>query len=95
MELYNALENMRNSAEYQLKQIKQFFGKENFPDFSQEQFTLARRGLEVWMCTLGAAISPERREDVQEMWEKLASSKHMIPEALEELRRREHLTKKY
>ncbi|MCP4473918.1 MAG: hypothetical protein GY821_05000 [Gammaproteobacteria bacterium] len=44
IELYNVLENTRKSAEYQLKQIKQFVGKENFPNFSQEQFTIGRRG---------------------------------------------------
>ncbi|MCP4474194.1 MAG: hypothetical protein GY821_06435 [Gammaproteobacteria bacterium] len=46
------------------------------------------------MCTLGAAISPDRREDVKDIWQKLISSKHMLTEALEELKKRENQTKK-
>jgi hypothetical protein len=50
------------------------------PSFAVEHAKTTARGLEIWMCTLGAGIITDRRDDVRLIWSLLASStKHLRP----------------
>jgi hypothetical protein len=51
-----------------------------------EHRNMATRGVEVWMCTLGAGIVPDSHEDVVLIWSYLASSFSNIEQAIRNLR---------
>ena len=51
------------------------------------------RGVEVWMCTLGAGIIPHSREDVVLIWSYLTSSFSYVEQAIGNLRHVENLTR--
>ena len=50
-------------------------------------------GVEVWMCTLGAGIIPDSREDVALIWSYLASSFSHVEQAIRNLRHIEKRTR--
>jgi hypothetical protein len=52
----------------------------------------AQRGLEIWMCTLGAGIVPKCRDDVRLIWSYLVGSMSSLPVAIQELRSIERRT---
>ena len=51
-----------------------------------EHTNMTTRGVEVWMCTLGAGIIPDSREDVVLIWSYLASSFSHVEQAIRNLR---------
>ena len=51
-----------------------------------EHAKMTTRGVEVWMCTLGAGIIPHSREDVVLIWSYLASSFSHVEQAIRNLR---------
>ena len=56
------------------------------PELSAERAKITTRGVEVWMCTLGAGIAPHRYEDVVLIWSYLASSFSHVDDAIRNLR---------
>ena len=94
MKLYSGLETVRNNSVVQMNALKknmQNFGME-LPDFSVEHAKITSRGLEVWMCTLGAGIAPNRRDDVRSIWMMLSGSLRDAPEAIANIRAVEQQT---
>jgi hypothetical protein len=88
MGFYNILEDVRNQNRRELDATKKNmknFGME-LPSFSIEHANNTTRSLEVWMCTLGSGISPDKRDDVREIWKMLLDAKEAIPEAIKILR---------
>lgn len=55
-------------------------------ELSVEHAKMTTRGVEVWMCTLGAGIAPHKREDVVLIWSYLASSFSHVDHAIRYLR---------
>jgi|EndMetStandDraft_9_1072997.scaffolds.fasta_scaffold00873_2 hypothetical protein len=53
---------------------------------SVEHAKITTLGVEVWMCTLGAGITPHNREDVVLIWSYLASSFSHVDHAIRNLR---------
>lgn len=88
MEFYSVLENMRNQSRAQLdanKKNMKNFGME-LPNFAIEHVNNSNRALEIWMCTLGAGISPDKRDDVRDIWGMVFGAKETLPEAINRLR---------
>jgi hypothetical protein len=52
------------------------------PPFVEEHTKNCARGLEVWMCTVGAGIQPDLRDEARIIWRYLATSKASLPEAI-------------
>ncbi|MCH7805951.1 MAG: hypothetical protein IH995_02245 [Proteobacteria bacterium] len=94
LRLYEILETVRNQNTFQIEQTKKTmirFGME-LPQFSIEHAKNTSRALEVWMCTLGAGITPDKRDDVRIVWSRLASSFDYIEEAILHIRQIEKKT---
>lgn len=88
MNLYEKMESIRNINTLELEQTKKnmrTFGME-LPEFAVTHAKNAARGLEVWMCTVGAGITPDRRDDVREIWHYLSGSFDSVGEAISGLR---------
>ncbi len=88
MGFYNILEDARNQSRLELdvnKKNMKNFGME-LPNFAIDHANNTNRALEVWMCTLGAGISPDKRDDVREIWEMIYSARKTLPESLKQLR---------
>jgi hypothetical protein len=56
------------------------------PQFAVEHSKINTRGVEVWMCTVGAGISPHLRDDVRLIWTYLESSRGHVELAIRNLR---------
>lgn len=61
------------------------FGME-LPEYAVEHAKNTTRGLTVWLSTLGAGIAPERRDDVQQIWNILQESQPHLRSAIDHLR---------
>ena len=55
------------------------------PVFAVEQSKNANRGIEIWMCTVGAGIVPDRRDEVRQIWAMLSQGVSVAPEAMRRL----------
>jgi hypothetical protein len=66
------------------KRIMQTTG-EKLPQFAQIHAEMFGIGMKVWICTLGAGIVPQHRDDVTRIWSLLANSKEYLGEALQRL----------
>jgi hypothetical protein len=70
LKLYTGLETIRNRNKVQCDRMRanhpHIVGIA-LPPFMVEQAKATNRGLEVWMCTLGAGLSPHLRNDVHTM----------------------------
>lgn len=44
-----------------------------------------RRALEIWMATIGAGITVDRRDDVRDIWKLLEQSKPYLDTAMDEI----------
>ena len=88
IELYEGIEKIRNQANSQLEHLKKISvsltGAE-LPEVVVSRSKDSSRGLEIWMCTLGAGVAPNRRDEVRQIWELLQSSIGAVPEAVESL----------
>jgi hypothetical protein len=69
-----------------------FEGPSELPQFAIDHAKNAQRGLEIWMCTLGAGIVPKCRDDVRLIWSYLVGSMSSLPVAIQELRSIERRT---
>ncbi len=88
MQFYELLETVLIQSTMQRqatqKGMKQF-GVE-LPEYAVTHAKNVNRGLEVWMCTLGAGISPSKRDDVRSIWRMMNDAKGDVPEAIDGLR---------
>jgi hypothetical protein len=88
IELYRGLEDVRNRCRLELDATKtsmRRFGME-LPQFSVEHAKITERGVEVWMCTVGAGISPHLRDEVRQIWAYLVDARGHVELAIEKLR---------
>ena len=69
-----------------------FEGLTEIPEFAVKHAKNVQRSIEVWMCTLGAGIAPNRCEDVRLIWSYLMGSMGNLPVAIRELRSIERRT---
>lgn len=69
-----------------------FEGPTEIPEFSVKHAKNIQRSIEIWMCTLGAGIAPNRCEDVRSIWSYLVGSMSSLPVAIRELRSIERRT---
>jgi hypothetical protein len=86
--IYEALETMRNGAQAQREHLEKTMKKMGgeIPAFAIDHMKETNRGLEVLMCTVGAGIVPERRDEVRAIWEMLVGSKQHLLAAFAHLR---------
>lgn len=94
LELYEALEHVRNGNARTIVQTKENlrrFGVE-LPEFAIRHANNTGRGLEVWMATLGAGIASDRRDDVAQIWAYLSGSQDHLAQAILGLREVEERT---
>jgi hypothetical protein len=105
MTFYRVLEDARNQsiAEFEAAQRSvrgaaarqhgmRFEGLTEIPEFAVKHAKNVQRSIEVWMCTLGAGIAPNRCEDVRLIWSYLMGSMGNLPVAIRELRSIERRT---
>lgn len=80
MRFFEMLEDIREASALKEKRLK----KSGFPlpDFAVAHFKVSNRALEVWMCTIGAGIVPDRRDDVRQIWQHLAGALSSLPTAI-------------
>lgn len=94
MKFYGGLENIRNQSAVEMEHTKANMlrlGLE-LPQFAIDHAKNTARGLEIWMCTLGAGICPNRREDVREIWSYLTASLDHFAVAITNIREVERRT---
>jgi hypothetical protein len=84
---YQTLEDTRNSQTVQRDRIKKMM-----PTYAVAHSKNATRGLEVWMCSLGAAIVPGVGDDVRAIWRMLMDSRPLVNKALDQLKAVETMT---
>jgi hypothetical protein len=84
VELYSGIENIRNGNIRQREQLqKSLIG--GMPDYAIVNSKAANRGIEIWMCTLGSATTPNTRNDVQAIWSMLSRALPYVPEAMQHI----------
>jgi len=83
LETYDSMDSTRIANVRKLDGAMQLARRANarLSDVVIQQSRLSDRALEVWMCTIGGAIIPERMEDVREIWRLLKSAIPHLPEA--------------
>ncbi|PCJ60345.1 MAG: hypothetical protein COA65_03710 [Rhodospirillaceae bacterium] len=91
---YEMLENIRNKNAIQLEQTKKNMRRLGIelPEASVQHVKNTSRGLEVWMCTLGAGIAVDRRDDIRDIWKYLSASRSHLEQAILGLRQVEKVT---
>jgi hypothetical protein len=87
-DIYRQMEGIRDQTSVALGVAKSNprRGDVELPELSVEHAKMTTRGVEVWMCTLGAGITPHRYEDVVLIWSYLASSFSHVEQAIRALR---------
>lgn len=94
MRVYEGFENIRNQNNFQIDAAQKNMRRlgMELPQFSVDHAKNTGRSIELWMCTIGAGICPERRDDVRLIWSYLAQSYSFVPDAIAGLRRVERQT---
>ncbi len=87
VEIYEGLEGTRNQNTLHLAQLQKFFSQRGIeiPKFVIDRAKDTSRGLEIWMCTIGAGISPDKRDEVREIWSLLSRAFPSLPIAMKSL----------
>ena len=88
IKFYEDLEDIKLGITRQLeatkKMVPQIMGIE-FPKFAEDHVKDTRRALEIWMATIGAGITVDRRDDVRDIWKLLEQSKPYLDTAMDEI----------
>lgn len=94
LRFYEQMEDIRNANTFQIEQTQKIMRRlgTELPEFSVQHAKNTGRGLEVWMCTVGAGINPDRRDAVREIWQFLSESREHLGNAIAGLREVEQLT---
>ncbi|TIO29001.1 hypothetical protein [Mesorhizobium sp.] len=84
MRFYSGIEDLRNGSNMQFTQSKKVSKRIGFemPAFLEEHTKNCSRGLEVWMCTVGAGVQPQMRDEARAIWNHLSSSSSSLPAAI-------------
>ena len=83
-QIYEGMENIRNGNTLQIEQTKKNmknFGM-NLPEFSIQHAKNMNKAIEVLMCTIGAGLTTDRRDDVRDIWKYLSGSREHIKQAI-------------
>lgn len=84
--LYTGLEHIRNNNNVQREQIERSLARfGGMPEFAVEQSKNTNRGIEIWMCTVGSGIVPDRRDEVRQIWTMLSEGLPFVREAMRRL----------
>lgn len=85
---YEMLEIARNGMvslfEANKKESLRLYGRDLMKRITEHN-RLTRRSIEVWMCSLGVAIVPDRRDDVRQIWSYLTNSRDKLDEAIQQI----------
>jgi hypothetical protein len=94
MRYYELLETWRNSNILQIEAVRANMRRLGMilPTFAVDHATTTGRALEIWMCTLGAGIVTERRDDVRAIWSYLSCSLNNLDQAFQNLQELEQKT---
>lgn len=94
MQFYGGLESIRNQSAVEIERTKANMLRlgMTLPQFAIDHAKNTSRGLEIWMCTLGAGICPNRREDVRDIWSYLTGSLDYIAVAITNIKEIERRT---
>jgi len=88
MRFYEDLEDikigMTRQLEHTKKMVPKIMGME-FPKFAEDHVNDTRRALEIWMATIGAGITVDRRDDVRDIWKLLGQSKPHLDTAMDKI----------
>ena len=91
--LYVRLEDLRNTIRLQHDKIRKTMRDSGgWPEYARQHSKDATRGLEICMCTIGAGVNPDVREDVRAIWKMLRHAVPRLDEACAQLRTIETLT---
>jgi hypothetical protein len=84
MRFYGMMEDIRNGVSMQIEQTEKNMGKfgMELPEASIQHAKNTRRALEVWMCTVGAGVVIDRRDDVRDIWKYLSASRGHLEQAI-------------
>ncbi len=88
LKFYNALEDVRNQSNRQLEITIKALRRHSIdmPSFSVNHVKMTNRAIELFMCTVGAGIVPDRRDDVRLIWNRLYDANPYLHPAIEDLR---------
>lgn len=88
MIVYNIIEGVRNNSNRQITELQKRAKilAHPIPEFAIDHMKISMRGLEVWMCTLGAGISPALRDEARTIWGHLAQGYTALGEVIDTLR---------
>jgi hypothetical protein len=94
LEVYKIFETIRNQNALSINATKESLRRVGLglPQFSEDHAKNTGRGIEVWMCTVGAGICPDRREDVRSIWRYLSGATPQLGDAISQLREVEYKT---
>lgn len=94
MRFYEMLENIRNMATLHRERLQKSMASLGMalPDFAIAHAKVSNRALEVWMCTLGAGIVPDQRDEVRQIWRYLSGSFPYLATGIANLRKTEQMT---
>lgn len=94
MRFYGILEDIRNMGTAQLEQNQRGLRRLGIemPEFAVRHAKDTNKALEIWMCTLGAGICPDRRDDVRVVWRLLADARSHLAEGAAHLKKVERMT---
>jgi hypothetical protein len=84
---YGVMENIRNAGTMQIDATKKNMrnlGVE-LPKFAEDHALATKRGIEIWMCTVGAGIVPDRRDEVRLIWSYLSKSFDYLKQAINQI----------
>jgi hypothetical protein len=87
MDFYDVLQNIRDNATLQRKQIKTGMAQMDmeFPKFAEEHAKDTNTALEVWMASIGASIFSDKKPEVREIWRLILDSYHFLDDAEDEI----------
>ena len=85
--LYNVLEKLRNSSSFQRTQTEKNLKNLGMPmpEYAKGHAIASERALEVWMCTIGLGITPNKKNDVIEIWKLLINTVDLIDDSIERI----------
>ena len=85
--LYNILEVLRNTTTHQRQQTEKNLKNLGMPmkEYAKGHVIATERAIEVWMCTVGLGISPNKKNDVIEIWKLLINTVDLIDDSIEKI----------
>ena len=89
MYMFERLEGIITSSRSNGKQLRRNqrnLFSQDIPQFAQDHWVTTERGVQVWMCTVAAAILPDRLGHVREIWNQIEGAGASVRDAVAHFR---------